>query len=836
MTKFIGTLSVAESMGRLYGSLVQRITAIFSIFLCAGIISLQFKVSASVMSIFFGVSGFYAVAISAVVVILYSSVGGIRAVTFTDIIQFFTFGTIIPIISFVIWMTLKDPHASIAAITENPLFNIYDIVDFSNPKFLNSLLLLLFFFIPALQPVFFQRVMMARNLYQARRSFVIAGIITLMILLITMWLGILLLVDNPELDPDNLLSYLINKHSYTGFKGFVAIGIMSIIMSTADSYINTASVIFSNDLLKLSSKNTQSLSISKIFAFFVGGLAFLLAFKASSILNLLIIVIGFYMPIVSVPLLFGIFGFKTSARPVLVGMFAGFSVITISNFVSFGFDPLIPAMVANSFCLICTHYILREEGGWIGNGDNQILINLRDARQRRYERIIKNIKEFRFLDFCENNTPKIEATYVVFGIFSLVSVFSSMYNLSSEIRSEYSSILNFIYDSTLLYSCLFLTYPIWPGTLRNKKFIGVAWVIGAPYILIFANGLLVLISNLEQLQLMIFMINIIIVAIVMRWYLAVISVSIGLLVLMKFYTIYIASDNHVLNFNLDLRFKTIYMLLLISSVLIAFIKPKQEYEESSEAKILHLSHNVDDRETELEKALDLKHEFLRNINHEIRTPLMGIGNISIELSRSWDKLSNDQRKQYAKIVADSSDRLTSLMLNILDFSKLSSNNYKLDLEEVNLGELIEQRMNECKMMYYASSKDVDFIINAKEPIKLQCDKYYISQLLDNLILNAIRYGQNSLVEVTINIIGENRDFLELSIKDDGIGILEEDYDSIFMPFIVGSKTKSRAGGRGMGLAVCKKIIEVHNGDISISKNNITGSSFVIKIPLEQKNS
>ena len=99
MAEFLGTLSIAEAMGNMFGKKVRIITAVCSIGLTAGAVAMHFKVASTVMGYFFGMSGNYATIISGIVVIIYSARGGIKAVTFTDLIQFFTFGTFFPILA-----------------------------------------------------------------------------------------------------------------------------------------------------------------------------------------------------------------------------------------------------------------------------------------------------------------------------------------------------------------------------------------------------------------------------------------------------------------------------------------------------------------------------------------------------------------------------------------------------------------------------------------------------------------------------------------------------------------------------------------------------------------
>ena len=124
MAEFLGNLSIADALGNLFGKHVQIISAIAGIFLCIGIVALQFKVGAAILRIFFGVSGFYAILMCAIIVTVYSAFGGIRSVAFTDVIQFFTFGVLIPVLSIIIWHEYTNINGfDFTAATSNPIFD-----------------------------------------------------------------------------------------------------------------------------------------------------------------------------------------------------------------------------------------------------------------------------------------------------------------------------------------------------------------------------------------------------------------------------------------------------------------------------------------------------------------------------------------------------------------------------------------------------------------------------------------------------------------------------------------------------------------------------------------
>ena len=185
---------------------------------------------------------------------------------------------------------------------------------------------------------------------------------------------------------------------------------------------------------------------------------------------------------------------------------------------------------------------------------------------------------------------------------------------------------------------------------------------------------------------------------------------------------------------MSMEIKIVYLLLLLSSMLIMFFKPKQEEHELTEAKNEHLGERVQDNEEELQKLINLKNEFIRNINHEIHTPITSITSLGQTLWMDYDKLSDDQRREAAKIIAQSSERLNSLTNNILDLSKLSGLNFELNKIQVNLSSFIYDRLEACIKMYL-DGKNLEFVTDIEPDIIVNCDKHYLQLTLDNLIIN-----------------------------------------------------------------------------------------------------
>ena len=279
------------------------------------------------------------------------------------------------------------------------------------------------------------------------------------------------------------------------------------------------------------------------------------------------------------------------------------------------------------------------------------------------------------------------------------------------------------------------------------------------------------------------------------------------------------------NYIPSLEFKVVYLLLLVSSTLIMFLKPKQEYEELTEERVNYQACKIADQKEELNKALELKYEFLRNLQHESHTPITGITSMGEALYYSYDKLTEAQRKGYLKDIAQGSTRLNSYVNNLVDLSKLSSMNYEFNMEEVDLGDLVHERLEICKKLYIddLSSDNQIFTLDIDDNVIISCDKHYISQVIDNIIINAIQYCAEG--EIIIKLLQKEDGQVEFSVRDEGIGIPKGDLLSIFGAFTVSSYTKTPSGGRGVGLALCKKIIELHNGRIWAESDGNSWSVF-----------
>ena len=185
-------------MNELYGNKVRLIVAISGTIGAMGGIAVQFKVFGSIVSYFLNFSAFEGIIISAFIVTSYSAFGGIRAVTFTDILQLFTFGFAIPILGIMIWNHAYYEGFSFANSMQNPKFNFEIVFNRENPELLSIIALMLYFALPGIKPDIFQRISMGSNIRQVQRAFLIAAGLVLFIIIATQWIPFLLFNINSD--------------------------------------------------------------------------------------------------------------------------------------------------------------------------------------------------------------------------------------------------------------------------------------------------------------------------------------------------------------------------------------------------------------------------------------------------------------------------------------------------------------------------------------------------------------------------------------------------------------------------------------------------------------
>jgi signal transduction histidine kinase len=306
-----------------------------------------------------------------------------------------------------------------------------------------------------------------------------------------------------------------------------------------------------------------------------------------------------------------------------------------------------------------------------------------------------------------------------------------------------------------------------------------------------------------------------------------------------------------------------YSLTLIGSALIIFLKPKQEYLEATEHQVEdlkieteHLSHEVTDlnskvislntqvtdlneqvthyseqvadKDKEIERLGATAQKILNNVNHELRLPIGNVVNFSEMLHETLGKSDNKLVKELSKEVYDNSNRVSTMILNMLDLATLEVKKVDLQKKIINFSELVEDRVKNCRKIYLRDKK-INFELTIEPNILVSVDPNYMRQTVDNLVINSINFSTEGLIKVSVS---KQKEQVIFTITDQGKGIPKAELDDIFTPFKMGSNSESKACGRGVGLALCKSAVEAHGGSITADSDGECGAKLQFTLPFK----
>lgn len=303
-------------------------------------------------------------------------------------------------------------------------------------------------------------------------------------------------------------------------------------------------------------------------------------------------------------------------------------------------------------------------------------------------------------------------------------------------------------------------------------------------------------------------------------------------------SVILSSDNITYNSTLLIALSSyvapLFYLLIFSKKKQTLIEERSKYITKIKKLNEDLEQKVQQRTKELEKALTAKTEFLNNMSHEIRTPVHGFTVLSEGLTKSWDILSDEKKYKYTEDISTNAKRLENLIGSILDLSKFTVDKMVLNFKQVDFNKIIEDIIEECKGLYLSKKHiNIEYISNGE--CMITSDHERLGQVLRNLFFNAIKFTpDNGHIKASFTV--KNNECLHFTISDSGIGIPEQELDSIFEPFTQSSFTKTSAGGTGLGLGICQNIIKAHSGLIWANNNPKGGASFHFTIPTNQGSS
>jgi signal transduction histidine kinase len=229
----------------------------------------------------------------------------------------------------------------------------------------------------------------------------------------------------------------------------------------------------------------------------------------------------------------------------------------------------------------------------------------------------------------------------------------------------------------------------------------------------------------------------------------------------------------------------------------------------------------------LRKVDRLKSELLSTVSHELRTPLASIKGYATSLLRTDVEWDDDTRREFLQIIDEESDRLSGLIADLLEMSEIEAGVLRVEKEPVRLSRLVQKVV---KKLRPTARDHVISVYSAPDLPETMIDPRRLEQVLHNLIVNAIKYSPDG-TPITIRVERVGND-IQVSVKDQGVGIAPEHLEHVFERFYrVDGELARRTGGSGLGLPICRGLVEAHGGRIRVESKVGSGSTFSFTIPI-----
>ena len=249
-----------------------------------------------------------------------------------------------------------------------------------------------------------------------------------------------------------------------------------------------------------------------------------------------------------------------------------------------------------------------------------------------------------------------------------------------------------------------------------------------------------------------------------------------------------------------------------------------ELETKRDDEIGELTHNFNKMVKELNSIECLQKDFINNVSHEIKTPISSIQGFAKLLEA--DDLSKEERKEYAEIIKEESDRLLYLSTNILKLAKLENQERIMNKTKFNIAEQIRRTISVLEPKW--KEKNIKFNVSLKEQEFLG-EKDLMYQVWMNIIENSIKFSkQDGQIDVKMKT---NQDSIIVEIKDYGIGMEEEEAKKIFDRFYQVDKSHTKPGA-GLGMTIAKRIVELSDGKIEVKSKLNESTTFTVTLPIK----
>lgn len=818
MTRFLGMISVGEIMENFYGKPGRIVTGFLGVILCIGQLGAQIAAIGYLFDYFFEISYIYGVLLGCGIVIFYSTFGGIRAVTYTDVFQFMVLIVVIPIIA---GMGLKYVGGFDQLITKVPSTHLQIFPENESP--FKYLALLVIFSMPFLNPAITQRLLMAKDEKQMKTAMLTSAFIQVPFYIVTGLIGLVVYSIDQEVSSGMVLPYLINNILPMGIKGLAIIGIIAVLMSTADSMLNSAGIALIHDVVQPlrteSMGNDQELFWIRITTFCVGSLSVYAALSFENVFEIMIAFLNYWGPMIVIPLYAGLFNVKGSPRCFVFSALAGlitvvsWSVFDIETYLEVG--ALVPAMIANFLVfMLMKDSSLSPLTFW-----ERVSLWMQQFRPHVIcEKMYRKALVYRYmvydaLQFSQTQIAERSSQAVLFSGFAILMFLLPYFFWAQDEVHETLNLVLRIFGGGLCAGILFR--DSW-GTHVRRYF---SWYFQATllYCLPFLTTFMLLESQGSALWSANMALALILLALLVDWLSFSLLLPTGVILAWGLYSLLPGSPGFQLTG--PVIFTSIYACLFAFFAGVLFSR---------------------NREIQIEQKHAILKALSGSIAHELRTPLSGMflgisgmKKYQPELVKAYRQMQQDPNFQ-KKIDDQQLQVAETLSGNLLN--SIERANIFIDMILMKLKDVKEQKLEHIISMQKCTKEALEiypFIGNQRSLVECNIDDHFFlhgqEDFMHHVIFNLLK---NSLYQIQACGKGkiqiwstQNETCNTLHFKDTASGIAAEKLSLIFEKFYTQTNH-----GTGIGLAFCQHVVENFGGQISCESVEGDYTEFIMCFP------
>lgn len=800
IAQFPDAISPGDIMDHYYGPIGRFITGFAGTCKCVGVVAAQITAVGLLLQYFLEVPQIWAVVMGCTAVVLYSALGGIKAVTLTDIIQ--TVMVIICVLTlFNVGLLHVGGYQALFSSIPATHFDLWP----NSTTALKYFSLILLGLLPMLDPSHLQRYLVAKDEQQLKTALRYSAFVNGLVRLMAAGIGLMALSLAPDLAPKMAFPHMIGLLQ-VGLKGFVIVGMVAVILSTGDSYLNVGGITFVRDfwkpLFKKPFSDRTELRLTQISTLFLGAIAIVVTMMVPSIFDIVIASRFLWVSLISVPLLAGLLGCRASRRTFISGLLAGGGCYTIWLLLfekEWGVESIAVGFIANAIAFSILYRIETKKDRPTKN--RTFPINFFKVRffVNSFQHIQSYIPTWQgVLRFSSARTELHGAQYALFGCFACFNFFLPymMWGNSIEALCPHATMMRFLGG----FLCCFLCFNKgWPTWLRS--YLPIFWHLTLLYSIPFLMTFVVLETNASWSSLNHMLLGLFLLGFLVDWMSFLVILALGVLLACAAFS----CIDHLSSVTLDsdqVRW-AIYMYSFAAAISMFFGRANAQS-------------NLD-REN-ISKAVGCA------VIHELHTLLASLSILIGELQKDLVVLIQGyqlalQAKLFVKKIPE------QRLMGFEELTKSIGSQVKLSLGTmaVFLNYLKEEAAKtppelcsalQCltltleRYSFQNNSERKLVWLNIEQDFYFMGHQGVLMNMLFNLIRNALKQihkAKKGNIKIWIETTSQGN---EIHVRDTANGMTEAQLDKIFTPFSSGDQQ-----GTGLGLYFCKQEMRRIHGDV-----------------------